>query len=39
MTNCCTPEFTLADYSPMDDTLSDEVLKSSGRMKQEVNNE
>ena len=24
---CCTPEFTLADYPPMDDRLSDEVLK------------
>jgi putative transposase len=36
---CCTPEFTLADYPPMDDRLSDEVLKSSGRLKQEVNNE
>lgn len=35
----CTPEFTLVDYPPMDDRLSDEVLKSSGRMKQEVNNE
>lgn len=34
---CSTPEFTLADYSTMDDRLSDEVLKSSGRLKQEVN--
>ena len=36
---CSTSEFTLADYPPMDDRLSDEVLKSSGRLKQEVNNE
>lgn len=36
---CSTPEFTLADYPPMDDRLSNEVLKSSGRLKQEVNNE
>ena len=34
-----TTEFTLADYPPMDDRLSNEVLKSSDRMKQEVNNE
>ena len=34
-----TPEFTLVDYPTMDDRLSDEVLKSSGRLKQEVNNE
>ena len=34
-----TTEFTLADYPTMDDRLSDEVLKSSGRLKQEVNNE
>ena len=33
------PEFTLVDYPTMDDRLSDEVLKSSGRLKQEVNNE
>ena len=36
---CSTSEFTLADYPTMDDRLSDEVLKSSGRLKQEVNNE
>ena len=36
---CCTPELTLADYPTMDDRLSNEVLKSSGRLKQEVNNE
>ena len=48
---CSTSEFTLVDYptaerrtthnmcGAMDDRLSDEVLKSSGRLKQEVNNE
>ncbi len=36
---CSTPELTLVDYPTMDDRLSDEVLKSSGRLKQEVNNE
>lgn len=36
---CCTPELTLVDYHPMDDRLSNEALKSSGRLKQEVNNE
>lgn len=35
---CSTPEFTLVDYPTVDDRLSDEVLKSSGRLKQEVNN-
>lgn len=46
---CSTPKFTLADYPTIerwqhinvltvDDRLSDEVLKSSGRLKQEVNN-
>lgn len=34
-----TTEFTLVDYPTMDDKLSNEVLKSSGRLKQEVNNE
>lgn len=34
-----TPEFTLADYPTVDERLSDEVLKSGGRLKQEVNNE
>lgn len=34
-----TTEFTLVDYPTMDDRLSNEVLKSSGRLKQEVNNE
>jgi putative transposase len=36
---CSTSEFALADYPTADDRLSDEVLKSSGRLKQEVNNE
>ncbi len=47
---CSTPEFTLVDYptaerrttrkcGAMDDILSNEVLKSSDRLKQEVNNE
>ena len=47
---CSTSEFTLADYptaerrttrkcGAMDDRLSNEELKSSGRLKQEVNNE
>ena len=34
-----TPEFTLVDYPTMDDRLSNEALKSSDRLKQEVNNE
>lgn len=34
-----TTEFTLADYPTVDDRLSNEVLKSNGRTKQEVNNE
>ena len=34
-----TTEFTLVDYPTVDDRLSNEVLKSSGRLKQEVNNE
>ena len=34
-----TTELTLVDYPTMDDRLSNEVLKSSGRLKQEVNNE
>ena len=32
-----TTEFTLVDYPTMDDRLSNETLKSSGRMKQEKN--
>ena len=31
------PEFTPVDCPTMDDRLSDEVLKSSGRLKQEKN--
>ena len=34
-----TTEFTLVDYPPMDDKLSNEVLKSSDRLKQEANKE
>jgi len=34
-----TTEFTLVDYPTVDDRLSNEILKSSDRMKQEVNNE
>lgn len=34
-----TTEFTLVDYPTVDDRLSNEVLKSGGRLKQEVNNE
>jgi putative transposase len=34
---CSTPEFTLADYPTMDDKLRNEVLKSSDRLKQEIN--
>ena len=36
---CSTPEFTLADYPTADEPNSDAMLKSSGRLKQEVNNE
>lgn len=36
---CSTSEFTLVDYPTVDDRLSNEILKSSGRLKQEVNNE
>ncbi len=31
-----TPEFTLADYPTMDDKLGNKVLKSSDRLKQEI---
>jgi hypothetical protein len=31
-----TTEFTLVDYPTVDDILSNEVLKSSDRLKQEV---
>ena len=34
-----TTEFTLVDYPPMDDRLSNELLKSSDRLKKEVNKE
>ena len=34
-----TTEFTLVDYPTVDDILSNEALKSSDRLKQEVNNE
>ena len=34
-----TTEFTLVEYPPMDDRLSNELLKSSDRLKQEVNKE
>lgn len=34
-----TTEFTLADYPTMDDPIRNDLLKSSGRLKQEVNNE
>lgn len=33
-----TTEFKLVDYPTMDDRLSNGALKSSGRVKQEVNN-
>jgi len=36
---CSTTEFTLVDYPTVDDRLSNEALKSSGRLKQEVNKE
>ena len=32
-----TTEFTLVDYPTVDDKLSNEALKSSDRLKQEVN--
>lgn len=34
-----TTKFTLVDYPTVDDILNNEVLKSSGRLKQEANNE
>ena len=34
---CSTPEFTLEDYPTMDDPTGNSLLKSSGRLKQEVN--
>ncbi len=36
---CSTPEFTLEDYPTVDEPNSNVMLKSSGRTKQEVNNE
>lgn len=36
---CSTPEFTLVEKPTVDDRLSNEVLKSSVSLKQEVNNE
>ena len=36
---CSTPEFTLVDYPTVDEPNSNVMLKSSGRLKQEVNNE
>ena len=32
----CEPEFTFADYPLMDDRLSNKVLKSNDRLKQEI---
>ena len=34
-----TTEFTLVDYPTVDDPIRNDLLKSSGRLKQEVNNE
>ena len=34
---CSTPDFTLVDYPTMDDHIINDVLKSSGRLKQEAN--
>ena len=36
---CSTPEFTFADYPTMNDPNRNDLLKSSGRLKQEVNKE
>ena len=36
---CSTSEFTLVDYPTVDDPIRNDLLKSSGRLKQEVNNE
>ena len=36
---CSTSEFTLVDYPTVDEPNSNVMLKSSGRLKQEVNNE
>ena len=34
-----TTEFTLVDYPTVDDPIRNDLLKSSDRLKQEVNNE
>ena len=39
MIGSSTTEFTFVDYPTMDDKLSNEVLKSSDRLKQEANKE
>ncbi|MGN1217187.1 MAG: hypothetical protein ACI4TD_04340 [Phocaeicola sp.] len=36
---CSTPELTLADCPTVDEPNNNVMLKSSGRLKQEVNNE
>jgi putative transposase len=36
---CSTSEFTLVDYPTVDDPIRNDLLKSSDRLKQEVNNE
>ena len=36
---CSTTEFTLVDYPTVDDPIRNDLLKSSDRLKQEVNNE
>ena len=36
---CSTPESTLADCPTMDEPVGNNLLKSSDRMKQEINNE
>ncbi len=36
---CSTTKFTLADYPTVDEPIRNDLLKSSGRVKQEVNNE
>lgn len=38
-TKCITTEFTLVDYPTVDDPIRNDLLKSSDRLKQEVNNE
>ena len=36
---CSTPEFTLVDYPTVDDPVRNDLLKSSDRLKQEVDKE